>query len=124
MQGFPTSTTGSTNVGATSATTAPASGTLAAPTATTTTTTTPSPTAGAPNGEPLNQLFGQLMASMAQGGGGGLGSLGGGLGGLGGGMAPPGAQEPVLPPEQRFQIQLEQLTNMGFHDRAANIQGV
>lgn len=28
------------------------------------------------------------------------------------------------PPEQRFAPQLEQLSNMGFVDRQANIQGV
>ena len=39
----------------------------------------------------------------------------------GGGGAPAGV--PEAPPEQRFQIQLEQLMSMGFHDRAANIQG-
>ena len=41
--------------------------------------------------------------------------------GGGGGGAPAGV--PEAPPEQRFQIQLEQLMSMGFHDRAANIQG-
>jgi len=33
-------------------------------------------------------------------------------------------QQPQVPPEQRFQIQLEQLSTMGFHDRAANIQAL
>lgn len=45
----------------------------------------------------------------------------GGMGGMGGGM---GAQTAsTVPPEQRFASQLEQLANMGFIDRQANIQG-
>ena len=75
---------------------------------TTGTTSTPPAAAG---GDPLNQLFGQLISSMSQQ--------------QGVGQMPPAAapQANVLPPEQRFQIQLEQLANMGFHDRSANIQG-
>jgi len=59
----------------------------------------------APNAAPLNQLFGQMMSSMGQ---------------------QPGVQpqQPSLAPEQRYQIQLEQLSSMGFHDRAANIQAL
>jgi len=77
----------------------------------TSTTTTPTSTvsSSAPpptaTGDPLNQLFGQMMSSMGGGGGG----------------AP---NVPLVPPEQRFQIQLEQLSTMGFHDRAANIQAL
>lgn len=76
-----------------------------------TTGTTPTPSIGA-GGDPLNQLFGQLMSSMSQQ--------------QGGGQMPPAAAPQVnaLPPEQRFQIQLEQLANMGFHDKSANIQGM
>lgn len=39
----------------------------------------------------------------------------------GGGGTNPAAS--TVPPEQRFASQLEQLGNMGFIDRAANIQG-
>jgi len=72
-----------------------------------TTTTTTSSTAAA-GGDPLNQLFGQMLSGMAQNA----------RPGAGGGGAPED------PPEQRFQIQLEQLMSMGFHDRAANIQAL
>ena len=44
------------------------------------------------------------------------------MGSTGGGMAP-GAGATTMPPEQRFAEQLEQLANMGFMDRQANIQG-
>jgi len=101
----------------------PPSSASSATTSTTSTTTTnttagvtPTPAPAGAGGDPLNQLFGQLMSSMSQQQG----------GGLGGGM-PPAAVAPqvnVLPPEQRFQIQLEQLANMGFHDRSANIQAL
>ena len=96
---------------ASSATTSTASTT----TTNTTAGTTPTPAQAGAGGDPLNQLFGQLMSSMSQQQG----------AGLGGGMSPAAAAPQVnaLPPEQRYQIQLEQLANMGFHDRPANIQG-
>ena len=78
-----------------------------------TTSTAPSSTGAPttnPTADPLNQLFGQLMTGMQQQQ-------------QAGGMRPPQANNSV-PPEQRFQIQLEQLANMGFHDRSANIQGL
>ena len=53
--------------------------------------------------EPLNQLFGQLFNNMPQNNA--------------------ATAQPSIPPEQRYQIQLEQLASMGFHDRAANIRG-
>ena len=58
-----------------------------------------------------------------------------GLGGLGGAQDPVFSQlmsqmlgqmragNPDQPPEERFASQLEQLANMGFGDRQANIQG-
>jgi len=89
--------------------------TTAAPTNTSSTSSTTTTTASSttPSGDPLNQLFGQMMSSMAQNARPG----GGGAGGGGGGVT-------EAPPEQRFQIQLEQLMSMGFHDRAANIQAL
>ncbi|XP_066921093.1 ubiquilin-1-like isoform X1 [Clytia hemisphaerica] len=83
-------------------------------------------TPAAPTGDPLNQLFGQLMTGMGQQPAAGnqqqqaqlLSQL---LGGMQGGQA--GGVQPQAP-EQRFQIQLEQLANMGFHDRNANIQAL
>lgn len=83
------------------------------------TSTTPTPTStGAPGvpspgADPLHQLFGQMMNSMA--------GRGAGVPGVPGAPAP--VVDPSIPAEQRFQIQLEQLSTMGFHDRAANIQG-
>lgn len=69
---------------------------------TTTTSTTPSVP---PAGDPLHQLFGQMMSTMSQ-------------------QQNNRSADTSLPPEQRFQIQLEQLATMGFHDRAANIQAL
>lgn len=43
-----------------------------------------------------------------------------GMGGGGGG----GTQETALPPEQRYQTQLEQLASMGFVNREANLQAL
>jgi ubiquilin len=77
--------------------------------ASTTNTNTPATGGTNPTGDQsINQLFGQMMSTMAQQQGGGN-PLGG---------------NPQVPPEQRFQIQLEQLSTMGFHDRAANIQAL
>ena len=72
------------------------------------TTSTTTTTAGATGNtasatEPLNQLFGQLFNNMPQNSA--------------------ATAQPSIPPEQRYQIQLEQLASMGFHDRAANIRG-
>ena len=86
------------------------------PSSSSTSETTPSTTTNStratnpPAADPLNQLFGQLMSGMSQQQ-------------QAGGQMPPIPQANIVPPEQRFQIQLEQLANMGFHDRSANIQG-
>lgn len=48
--------------------------------------------------DPLNQLMSSMMSGMVS--------------------------QPTVPPEQRFQVQLDQLASMGFHDRAANIQAL
>lgn len=88
---------------------------MSASTNTTTSTTTTSSTAGTtpaappPGGDQaLQQLFRQMMGGSAPPGS----------------AIPPGQNNPQVPPEQRFQIQLEQLSTMGFHDRAANIQAL
>lgn len=44
--------------------------------------------------------------------------------GSGGAINPAGVGGMDQPPEQRFASQLEQLANMGFVDRQANIQGI
>merc|ERR1711872_956055 len=81
----------------------PGSGTPASP-STTTTTTTPSSTGEGSTGPavPPDQ-FSQFMSQM------------------GGQMR---AGNPDQPPEERFASQLEQLANMGFVDRQANIQAL
>jgi len=87
-------------------------GTSTNPSTTSTPAAPTSTTLGAGTGDRLNQfsqLFEQLMSGNQPGGG------------LGGAAGAP--QQPALAPEQRYQIQLEQLANMGFHDRSANIQG-
>jgi ubiquilin len=50
-----------------------------------------------------------------------LGGMGGGMGGMGGGGAP-AAPADTRPPEERFQVQLQQLNEMGFWDAAKNIR--
>ncbi|XP_057308497.1 ubiquilin-1-like [Hydractinia symbiolongicarpus] len=85
------------------------SGTPSTATASTTASTTTTTSSTQPNVDPLNSLFGQLMTSMAAQQQAGQAS---------------GQQQPIVPPEQRYQIQLEQLSSMGFNDRAANIQAL
>jgi len=82
----------------------PNMGNLSTSTNTSSSTTTTPTTATASSGDPLNQLFGQMMSSMAQN--------------------QRQQTDPQVPPEQRFRIQLEQLSTMGFHDQAANIQAL
>ena len=76
----------------------------------------PSPTA-----QPdMSQLF-SLLGSMGGGGAGGLGGLSNMLGGMGGaGVGIP----PVSNPEVAYVDQLQQLADMGFVDRAANIRAL
>jgi len=101
--------------------------------------------AGAGAANPLNSLFGnpammqQMQQMLAAGGGGGFGGGGlgagagagaggfgglGGLGGLGGFGAPPAAPADSRPPEERFQVQLQQLNDMGFTNAAQNIRAL
>ncbi|KAM0754784.1 ubiquitin-domain-containing protein [Meredithblackwellia eburnea MCA 4105] len=52
-----------------------------------------------------------------------LGMLGGGFGGTGGQQSPaPGA--PTVSPEERYQVQLEQLAGMGFTDASRNVRAL
>jgi ubiquilin len=62
--------------------------------------------------------FARMMAGMQ--GGGGFGGMGGGFG------APPPAVPagPIIPPEERFEVQLGQLQEMGFYDTTRNIRAL
>ncbi|KIL71150.1 hypothetical protein M378DRAFT_65395 [Amanita muscaria Koide BX008] len=60
-----------------------------------------------------------LMQQLFGSGNGGMGGLGG-LGGLGGSTAPADAR----PPEERFEVQLRQLQEMGFTNAAQNIRAL
>lgn len=61
-----------------------------------------------------NPAMQQMLAQMM----GGMGGMAGGMGGMGmPAMAPP----PVADPETAFATQLQQLQDMGFYDRQANI---
>ncbi|KAH0825943.1 ubiquitin family-domain-containing protein [Lanmaoa asiatica] len=69
-----------------------------------------------------------LQALLGGGGfGGGMGGFSG-LGALGGGMGPfgatPAAPPNTRPPEERFQVQLQQLQDMGFTNAAQNIRAL
>ncbi|KAF4573595.1 hypothetical protein AB1N83_012153 [Pleurotus pulmonarius] len=69
-----------------------------------------------------------LMQQILAGGGGPFGGLGGGLGGFGGGLgglggAPP-APADTRPPEERFQVQLQQLQDMGFTNASQNVRAL
>jgi len=60
----------------------------------------------------------------AAGGGGGLwgaSPFGGGFGGFG---APPAPAAPAVPPEERFQVQLQQLNEMGFQNASQNVRAL
>ncbi|KAL1950876.1 hypothetical protein VTO73DRAFT_25 [Trametes versicolor] len=82
----------------------------------------------------------QMLAAMGGGGSpgaaanpfGGLGGFGagglGGLGGLGGGglggFGAPAAPANTQPPEERFQVQLQQLQDMGFTNASQNVRAL
>jgi ubiquilin len=59
----------------------------------------------------------QMQAAFGGGGGGGLG----GFGGFG---APPAAPADSRPPEERFQVQLQQLQDMGFTNASQNVRAL
>lgn len=97
-----TTTTGATTTGQTAAETNTTS-TTASTTGTATTTTTNSTTSGStPQGlDPLSQLMARMITSMA--------------------TQQAGNNQP---PEERYRSQLEQLVNMGFVNREANLQAL
>ncbi|KAG1805577.1 uncharacterized protein BJ212DRAFT_1486341 [Suillus subaureus] len=53
-----------------------------------------------------------------------FGGGGGGLGGFGGFGAPPAAPADSRPPEERFQVQLQQLQDMGFTNASQNVRAL
>ncbi|EIN03536.1 hypothetical protein PUNSTDRAFT_109298 [Punctularia strigosozonata HHB-11173 SS5] len=79
------------------------------------------------NPEMLQQMQTLFGAGGGAGGLGGLGGLGaGGLGSWGAGLgagAPP-APADARPPEERFQVQLQQLQDMGFTNAAQNVRAL
>ncbi|KAF9073315.1 hypothetical protein BDP27DRAFT_1391088 [Rhodocollybia butyracea] len=81
-----------------------------------------SPGAGAANpfGMLGNPAMMQQMQQMLAAGGG----LGGGLGGGMGGFGAPAAPADSRPPEERFQVQLQQLNDMGFTNASQNIRAL
>jgi len=86
--------------------------------------------AGVPNPALLQALLGGggFGGGLGGGPGGGLGGFGG-LGGLGGGPGPFGAPPAAAPtdsrpPEERFQVQLQQLQDMGFSNAAQNVRAL
>ncbi|KAJ4481813.1 hypothetical protein C8R41DRAFT_472075 [Lentinula lateritia] len=90
--------------------------------------TTPgSPGVGTGAANPLG-MFGNpaMMQQMQQMFGGGGGGLGGGLGSFGGmgGFGAPAAPTDSRPPEERFQVQLQQLNDMGFANAAQNVRAL
>ncbi|KAF8802199.1 hypothetical protein BYT27DRAFT_7113133 [Phlegmacium glaucopus] len=104
-----------------------------------TTASTTAPSAGSP---PLNPfaLFGappaaaggfnpalmqqMLAASNAMGGGAGAAGGWGGFGGAGYGMGSPPVPSDTRPPEERFQVQLQQLQDMGFINASQNVRAL
>lgn len=74
---------------------------------------------GAPGAQGGQQPdFNQMMQQLQQ-----MQQMTGGapFGGAGGGAA---TSQPQVPPEERYQVQLEQLANMGFSDPARNIRAL
>ncbi|GJE89549.1 ubiquitin domain-containing protein [Phanerochaete sordida] len=108
--------------------TAAAQGTGAAPGATPAGGAAAGPTAGSPPTNPYGGMFDpaamQQMLGMLGGAGGGLGGAGGLGGGLGGFGAAPAAPADSRPPEERFQVQLQQLQDMGFTNAQQNIRAL
>ncbi|KAJ3045732.1 hypothetical protein HDV00_007858 [Rhizophlyctis rosea] len=79
-----------------------------------TTGTAGTPTSGTPGANAgANPLFNPALLSMLSGGG------FGGLGGAGGAGA-----ASTQPPEERFQVQLQQLQDMGFYDASENVRAL
>ncbi|KAL0095863.1 hypothetical protein J3Q64DRAFT_1708984 [Phycomyces blakesleeanus] len=84
----------------------------------------PNPFAGFGNGPAIDPQIQQQMASLFMGGAGagaGAGARFGGFGGNGGGG---GLAADNRSPEERYQVQLQQLNEMGFWDAAKNIRAL
>ncbi|KAG2116306.1 hypothetical protein BD769DRAFT_1485851 [Suillus cothurnatus] len=84
----------------------------------------PVPPAGAGTGagagtSPFGMFDPAALAQMQSAFGGG-----GGLGGFGGFGAPPAAPADSRPPEERFQVQLQQLQDMGFTNASQNVRAL
>ncbi|KAF8435801.1 hypothetical protein L210DRAFT_3484237 [Boletus edulis BED1] len=77
--------------------------------------------AGANVGAMPNPALLQALLGAGPFGGAGLGGPGGGLGSFG---APPAAPVDTRPPEERFQVQLQQLQDMGFSNAAQNVRAL
>jgi ubiquilin len=75
--------------------------------------------AGAGGGLPDPALLQMLL-----GGGGFGGAAGAGAGGFGGLGSPPAQPADSRPPEERFQVQLQQLNDMGFTNASQNIRAL
>ena len=94
-----------------------------------TSTTTP-PGAGATNPAAANPLFNPaLMQQFLAGGGFGAPAPGANpwasaFGGAGATPAAPAAPADTRPPEERFQVQLQQLQDMGFTNAAQNVRAL
>ncbi|KAH9912135.1 uncharacterized protein BXZ73DRAFT_107579 [Epithele typhae] len=80
--------------------------------------------AGAAPGAFDPETMQRMLAAMG-GSGAGAGPFGmGGLGGMGGFGAAPAAPADSRPPEERFQVQLEQLQGMGFTNATQNVRAL
>jgi len=75
---------------------------------------------GAAGGNPFGMVDPNLMSQLF-GGPGGFGGFGGGAGGAG---APPAAPADARPVEERFQVQLQQLNDMGFSNAQQNVRAL
>lgn len=81
------------------------------------------PAAGSPPAAaaPPNPMFNPALMQQLLGGGGGFGGAPGAAG-WGGGA--PAAPADTRPPEERFQVQLQQLQEMGFTNAQQNIRAL
>jgi len=75
----------------------------------------------------MQQMLAAMGGAGAGGAGGadpfGLGALGG-LGGFGGAAGAPAAAADTRSPEERFQVQLQQLQDMGFTNATQNVRAL
>jgi len=113
----------------------PAPGTPANAVAGNPTSPTPASPAAPGNANPANPLGNfdpALIQQLLGGAGGGGGAAGGpfgagspfGLGGFAGGAATPATPADTRSPEERFQVQLQQLNDMGFTNASQNVRAL